>query len=52
MKKQMIILVVCASVFFVCMPTTAAVFPQSVKNLKIRVSTVDETTLITDSPPD
>ena len=34
------------------MPTTTAVFPQSVKNLKTRVSTVDETTLITDSPPD
>ena len=52
MKKQMIILVVCVSVFFVCMPTTTAVFPQSVNNLKTRVSTVDETTLITDSPPD
>jgi hypothetical protein len=48
----MIILVVCVSVFFVCMPTTTAVFPQSVKNLKTRVSTVDETTLITDSPSD
>jgi len=34
------------------MQTTTAVFPQSVKNLKTRVSTVDETTLITDSPPD
>ncbi len=38
--------------FFVCMPTATAVFPQSVKNLKTRVSNVDKTTLITDSPPD
>ena len=52
MKKQMIILVVCVSVFFVCMPTTTAVFPQSVNSLKTRVSTVDETTLIMNSPPD
>ena len=34
------------------MPTATAVFPQSVKNLKTRVSNVDKTTLITDSPPD
>ena len=52
MKKQMIILVVCVFVFFICMPTATAVFPQSVKNLKTRLSTVDKTTLIMDSPPD